>query len=89
MMSPQQPASRWQSAYHAPVLVDEVLELLRGRAHVLDCTLGGGGHAQALLDQDIQVTGVDRDPSAIAAATTRLHAYIESGRFHAITANYA
>jgi 16S rRNA (cytosine1402-N4)-methyltransferase len=32
---------------------------------------------------------VDRDPEAIAAAATRLAAYVESGRFRSIAANYA
>ncbi len=88
-MSPRQPPSRWQSEYHAPVLVDEVLELLRGRAHVLDGTLGGGGHSLALLEQGVRVTGVDRDPAAVAEATARLEHYAAAGRFRALEANYA
>ncbi len=89
MTSPQDPASRWQSPYHAPVLVDEVLELLGGRIHVLDCTLGGGGHAEALLEHGATVVGVDRDPDAIVEASRRLRHHADAGRFRAITANYA
>ncbi len=89
MTSPQHPPSRWQSPYHAPVLVDEVLELLAGRVRVLDCTLGGGGHAEALLEHGAEVVGVDRDPTAIAEATGRLRHHAEAGRFRAVEANYA
>ncbi len=39
---------------------------------VFDGTLGGGGHAEALLSRGARVIGFDRDPAAIAAATARL-----------------
>ena len=81
--------SRWASAYHAPVLATEVADLLRGCAHVLDGTLGGGGHALLLLEQGARVTALDRDPEAIAAARARLHEYQESSRFRALLGNYA
>src|ERR671918_822147 len=81
--------SRWASAYHAPVLAKEVADLLRGCAHVLDGTLGGGGHALLLLAQGAQVTALDRDPEAIAAARGRLHEYETSSRFRALLGNYA
>jgi 16S rRNA (cytosine1402-N4)-methyltransferase len=59
---------------HATVLTDEVVRLLEVNEGtlVLDGTLGGGGHAQALLDQGARVLGLDRDPAAIAAASERL-----------------
>ena len=44
-------------------------------AVVVDCTLGGGGHSEALLEQlgpNGRLLGVDRDPDALAAATERL-----------------
>jgi 16S rRNA (cytosine1402-N4)-methyltransferase len=80
--------SRWASAYHAPVLAKEVADLLRGCAHVLDGTLGGGGHALLLLEQGASVTALDRDPEAIAAARARLHEYELSSRFRALLGNY-
>ena len=81
--------SRWASAYHAPVLATEVADLLRGCAHVLDGTLGGGGHALLLLEQGARVTALDRDPEAITAARARLHEYEDSSRFRALLGNYA
>lgn len=90
MTLPETPGgSRFDSGYHAPVLVHEVVELLGGAPTVLDCTLGGGGHSAALLESGAQVTGVDRDPEAIAAAGERLAGAAATGRFRAHLANYA
>jgi 16S rRNA (cytosine1402-N4)-methyltransferase len=62
--------------YHAPVMVEEILSHLQpGRGGVyLDGTLGGGGHAEALLARapEARLIGVDRDPEALAAAGARL-----------------
>jgi 16S rRNA (cytosine1402-N4)-methyltransferase len=72
------------------VLASEVTELLKNAERVLDCTLGGGGHTAALLEAGVKsVIGVDRDPNALAAATTRLHAYAADSRFSAVQSNYA
>ncbi|HEU4989068.1 MAG TPA: 16S rRNA (cytosine(1402)-N(4))-methyltransferase RsmH, partial [Gemmatimonadaceae bacterium] len=79
----------WASAYHAPVLVDEVVRLLAGAPHVLDGTLGGGGHTEALLAAGARVTAMDRDPDAIAAAGERLQRYVRDGRLRLIAGNYA
>ncbi len=61
---------------HIPVLLRESLELLapeRGGLYV-DCTLGLGGHAEALLQKapEAQLVGIDRDPRAIELAGERL-----------------
>jgi 16S rRNA (cytosine1402-N4)-methyltransferase len=81
----------WDSAYHAPVLAAEIIELLRGRRLVVDGTLGGGGHSLALLrDGGVdRVVGVDRDPVAIATARERLAEYVNAGRFETVQSNYA
>ena len=82
-------AGAWDSAYHAPVLVDEVRELFEGSKNILDCTLGGGGHSAALLAIGANVTAIDRDPEAVAAARKRLAAEEAQGRFHVILGNFA
>jgi 16S rRNA (cytosine1402-N4)-methyltransferase len=84
------PRHDWDTGYHAPALVEPVLELLGGSALVLDGTLGGGGHSAALLDAGVgQVIGIDRDPEALAAAAARLHDAAAAGRFTAYLGNYA
>jgi 16S rRNA (cytosine1402-N4)-methyltransferase len=59
---------------HQTVLRDEVVELLAPKPgqRIVDTTLGGGGHAEALLERGADVIGVDRDPEALAAASARL-----------------
>jgi 16S rRNA (cytosine1402-N4)-methyltransferase len=81
--------SRFDSEYHAPVLVAEVLADLAGASHVLDGTLGGGGHSLALLEAGADVTGLDRDPNAIVTARARLATYEAAGRFRTVQTNYA
>jgi 16S rRNA (cytosine1402-N4)-methyltransferase len=60
---------------HEPVLVTEVLEHLepsRGGWFV-DCTVGLGGHAAAVLDAGGgRLVGIDRDPAALQHARERL-----------------
>jgi 16S rRNA (cytosine1402-N4)-methyltransferase len=63
---------------HEPVMVAEVLEHLepaRGGVFV-DCTIGLGGHARALLDGGAsRLIGIDRDPAALDAARVALSEY--------------
>lgn len=59
---------------HRPVLAVEVTEALApapGRLY-LDATIGGGGHAERLLEAGARVVGIDRDDAALAAAAARL-----------------
>lgn len=80
----------WDTAYHAPALAADVVQLLGHAPLVLDGTLGGGGHSAALLDAGVaRVIGLDRDPEAVAEATARLGTYAASGRFTALEGNYA
>lgn len=79
---------RWGTSYHAPVMVDDVVALLDGAKEVLDCTLGGGGHSEALLASGSSVVALDRDEAAIAEARKRLASYEASGRFLAIRGNF-
>ena len=61
---------------HVPVLRDRIVELFRVVPDGLfvDATLGGGGHAEAVLDAHagLRLLGIDRDDVAIDAATRRL-----------------
>jgi 16S rRNA (cytosine1402-N4)-methyltransferase len=79
----------WDSAYHAPVLADEVVELFKEARTILDCTLGGGGHSAALLANGATVTAIDRDPQSIEEARNRLASHEASGRFRVILGNFA
>lgn len=65
---------------HVPVLLNEVVEALNihpcGR--FIDCTLGNGGHAAAILDRCLPgglLIGIDADPEAIEAARANLQIY--------------
>ena len=71
---------------HQTVLRDEVVDVLAPKAgqRVVDATLGGGGHAEALLERGAEVIGVDRDPAALLAASARLAG---RSRFRALQGN--
>lgn len=77
--------------HHIPILRDTVVSLLepkRGGIFV-DGTLGGGGHAEAVLEQLPQggkLYGIDRDSAAIEAASARLARFGEA--FTAIRGNF-
>jgi len=70
----EEPANR--STYHVPVMVDEVVGFLlsAGPGVFFDGTLGGGGHARALLEAcpTCELIGVDRDPEAQAEGARTL-----------------
>ncbi len=70
---------------HITVLGHEATDALlpeEGKV-MLDATLGGGGHSELLLRRGATVWGIDRDPTACAAAHHRLSAY--GNRMHVIT----
>jgi 16S rRNA (cytosine1402-N4)-methyltransferase len=79
---------RWDSSYHAPVMVEEVVRLFDGAKEILDCTLGGGGHSEALLAAGSSVVAIDRDEAAIIESRKRLASYETSGRFLALRGNF-
>jgi 16S rRNA (cytosine1402-N4)-methyltransferase len=73
---------------HRPVLVSEVVELLAGKATVIDATVGAGGHAEALLESGVgSVLGLDRDAAALALAETRLARF--GARFRGVLARFS
>jgi 16S rRNA (cytosine1402-N4)-methyltransferase len=72
---------------HQTVLLREAVSILEPREGkvIVDGTLGGGGHSEALLEAGATVVGVDRDPRALAAATLRLK---DKPRFRALSGNF-
>ena len=63
---------------HRPVMPDEVIEILnptRGGLFV-DCTVGGGGHARALLEAGAgRIVALDRDGEALPLAARALDSW--------------
>jgi len=60
-----------QNKYHETVLVKEVLkEMPKGK--VIDCTLGTGGHTEALTDKGYEVLGIEADPKMLKIAEERI-----------------
>ena len=64
---------------HRPIMVEEVLRCLRPRAGnvAVDCTLGGGGHARAILERvrpGGRLIGLDVDPIELPRTEARLRA---------------
>lgn len=68
----------------------ECLELLApGRGGVfVDCTVGLGGHAEALLEAspEVRLVGIDRDPQALELARRRLERF--GGRVRLVEGNF-
>lgn len=75
---------------HTSVMLDACVTALRPKADgvYVDCTLGGGGHAEALLAAaECRVIGLDRDPAALDAARARLERF--GDRFTAVHARFS
>jgi len=74
---------------HEPVLQTEVIELLApaGRGLMVDCTVGTGGHTEALLAAGAtRVLGLDRDADVLPIAGDRLARW--AGRVELVHADY-
>ena len=77
---------------HSSVLVGEVVAALRPESdgRYLDGTVGGGGHAEALLRASSPrgwLFGFDRDGAALRATRERLQPF--AGRFELYQANFS
>ena len=77
-------------ALHQPVLLEEVIEWLRPKdgGTFVDCTVGPGGHARAILaaSNETKLIGIDRDSETLALARARLSIF--EGRFQLVHANF-
>jgi 16S rRNA (cytosine1402-N4)-methyltransferase len=75
---------------HLPVMAQEIVDLFAPvpAGVVLDATVGGGGHAAALLTahSHLQIVGLDQDPDAVAAARTTLASFV--GRAQVVRARF-
>ena len=72
--------SRKLASGHVPVLLEETIGALAVQhgGRYIDCTLGGGGHALAILEHSSpggQLLGIDADPEAIKGARAKLETY--------------
>jgi len=78
---------------HVPVLPAEAVEwltpALSDSGPLVDCTVGGGGHAEAFLQAlpELMVVGIDRDSEALEAAADRLRGFGDRVRF--VKSNFA
>jgi 16S rRNA (cytosine1402-N4)-methyltransferase len=75
--------------YHESVLLAETVAALApapGKI-IVDGTLGGGGHTEALLAAGAQVIGLDHDPEALTFAREKLSNY--GDRFIAMRSNFS
>src|ERR1019366_1990226 len=79
-----------QDIFHVPVLESEIVELFASQPTgvVVDATLGGAGHAYAVLQNapQLRILGIDRDPDARAASSSRLAEF--EGRVRIVDATF-
>lgn len=72
--------------FHTPVLLSETLGFLdpkKGEIFV-DCTLGGSGHAKAILEKispDGKLIGIDQDPKALEESRNQLKDFKDKATF--------
>ena len=79
------------SEYHIPVLFKETLDnlIVNKDGIYVDCTLGGGGHSEGILErlsEKGKLICIDQDDSAIAFAKERLKKY--EGKFEIYKDNF-
>ncbi|MDI3495485.1 MAG: rRNA (cytosine1402-N4)-methyltransferase [Pseudothermotoga sp.] len=76
---------------HVPVMVKEVLSYFGNlRGVFLDCTVGAGGHSEAILEniKGSVVIGIDVDEEILSVAKQRLKKYESEGRAKLLKATY-
>lgn len=80
-----------QTTFHTPVLADATLSYLLTdlKGVYVDATVGGGGHAEQILqrlEQEGRLVGLDRDEDAVNSAQRRLGKYGDQVRI--VRANF-
>ncbi|MBU0618870.1 16S rRNA (cytosine(1402)-N(4))-methyltransferase RsmH [Patescibacteria group bacterium] len=78
------------TSVHQPVMLKQAIEYLNvqpGEAY-FDATVGGGGHAQAILAAGGRLYGIDRDPQAVRLARERLTASYPQGGWQVNQADF-
>ncbi|MCK5475432.1 MAG: 16S rRNA (cytosine(1402)-N(4))-methyltransferase RsmH [Candidatus Pacebacteria bacterium] len=68
--------------FHEPVLLDEVINVIDPKQgeNLIDGTLGGGGHAEAILKKTSpggKMLGIDLDDEALIESKRRLEKYVD------------
>ncbi len=72
---------------HIPVLLNETIDLFKRhmnpKGYFVDCTLGFGGHSEAILENfpEIKLIGIDQDKDALSFAKKRLEKYSDRVQF--------
>jgi len=72
---------------HIPVLLNETLEIYKKHmsknGYFIDCTLGFGGHSEAILENfpEIKLIGIDQDKEALEFAKNRLSKFAHRVEF--------
>ncbi|WP_320666503.1 16S rRNA (cytosine(1402)-N(4))-methyltransferase RsmH [Prochlorococcus sp. MIT 1307] len=93
---PHQSTNTTSRFQHLPVLAHEFLasinnlpEKMLNNGLIIDATLGGGGHCELLLEaySNLNIIGLDQDPTARAAAAQRLALF--GSRVKIIETNFA
>jgi len=88
-------AGKTPAGSHVPIMVGEILEVLRPQTGELavDCTLGHGGHAQAILERigpDGHLLGLDVDPIELPRTEERLRSVgFSQKQFTTVRSNFA
>jgi len=67
---------------HIPVMLEQLCKLastIRPMTLYIDCTIGAGGHAEALLKEyeELRCIGIDADPDACNRASERLKPFAD------------
>ena len=70
---------------HIPVLLNETVNLYKDmkKGYFVDCTLGFGGHSEAILEKypQVKLIGIDQDKDAMEFAKKRLSKYADRVEF--------